>query len=1036
MKKKIFSLLALLMVTMSMSAIQTGKFDLSVGTTEHGTITFSYGEGASLVENATEADEGVEVTMTVAPDAGWMVDASKVIAELSTSWEMAGARRTANDDIGIQSTVTLTHKSTNTATGARTYTFTMPASSLKASAGYIPIAAFATEGTAPDVKTLVPTAAEGVYVGEQKAIVVAGTVAKIGTTENAQGTVKYFATLDATMTAVQALAADGWVSTLPTAEAYTGEYTDALKVYVWYYIAAADGYANSAPARLEVTLLKNMYTLNFDPTPVDKITVKVNDADKTVTDGKAGVKMGSNVTLAASAGYVVTAIAVTSGDNNVTVNTTDGVSTFTMPGADATATYTAKRDMAVSVTAQLGDGTDGYRIRIQKKNGKFETLDPFDLVPAVSDNIGSEAKQMFMGTDFTITSVQVLDGSDWVATEDIGVGTYRIAITGAGDYDGITYTNTVQLYQGYEVTIPADEFITYYKDEALTVEAGSGAELYTITSFSETTATLSGPYDAMKKNTPMLVYNNSGADKTFLLIPCDEPDLALTVAPEFVGTLTATTIAASTAAQSNYALNGKQFVWVKNAINVGANKCWLSISTPSSARTISLVFGDAMAASAIVPPAYKITVGTNDHGTFAFKVNDVAAPPNGDGEIGVNKNDAITLTITADADWAVDKPSGVWYTAEAKARLQRRSQADIDMVQDFDLTYVSTDATTGAVTFSFTMIAANAEMGCSYKKKLQAAWIQPIADMTFTGSPLTPTVTVIDGETTLVEGTDYTVSYSNNINAAAADAENAPTVTITAVSTSEKYTGTATATFTINPRVTEEGGIEYSEGGDYVGVVINETGNQEIDPLPEDMHVSNLTYRRHLEEGDEAYTICLPGGAPTASYLHYYTLTGVDEGTLYFDEIEGEPENYTPYLVVTDKSTTVSLPNMKDVVMIKGVNSFSSAGDYVMKGTISGIKHEDAIGLYILQSGNRWGVIVPDKTEAYIPPCRAYIEATTAAARKTLNSTFNNNTAGIQNIRAVDRDGTERWFDLNGRRIEKPATKGIYIQNGHKVVIK
>ena len=54
-----------------------------------------------------------------------------------------------------------------------------------------------------------------------------------------------------------------------------------------------------------------------------------------------------------------------------------------------------------------------------------------------------------------------------------------------------------------------------------------------------------------------------------------------------------TTIAASTEGQTNYAFNGKAFVFVKNAIEVGPNKAWLSINTGvPSARGITLVFDE------------------------------------------------------------------------------------------------------------------------------------------------------------------------------------------------------------------------------------------------------------------------------------------------------------------------------------------------------------------------------------------------------------------------------------------------------------
>ena len=62
---------------------------------------------------------------------------------------------------------------------------------------------------------------------------------------------------------------------------------------------------------------------------------------------------------------------------------------------------------------------------------------------------------------------------------------------------------------------------------------------------------------------------------------------------------------------------------------------------------------------------------------------------------------------------------------------------------------------------------------------------------TYDGTTKKPSVTVKDGSTTLTNGTDYTVSYSNNTSAGTA------TVTITGKG---NYTGTASKTFTINAK--------------------------------------------------------------------------------------------------------------------------------------------------------------------------------------------------------------------------------------------
>ena len=63
-------------------------------------------------------------------------------------------------------------------------------------------------------------------------------------------------------------------------------------------------------------------------------------------------------------------------------------------------------------------------------------------------------------------------------------------------------------------------------------------------------------------------------------------------------------------------------------------------------------------------------------------------------------------------------------------------------------------------------------------------------EYTYDGNAKTPTVTVKDGEATLVENTDYTLAYTGNTNAG--------TATVTATGKGN-YSGTQTATFTIKP---------------------------------------------------------------------------------------------------------------------------------------------------------------------------------------------------------------------------------------------
>lgn len=81
------------------------------------------------------------------------------------------------------------------------------------------------------------------------------------------------------------------------------------------------------------------------------------------------------------------------------------------------------------------------------------------------------------------------------------------------------------------------------------------------------------------------------------------------------------------------------------------------------------------------------------------------------------------------------------------------------------------------------------------QKTLLDSAIQDIADQTYTGSALTPAITVKDGETRLEEGTtkDYTVIYSNNTN---------PGTAKVTVVLRGNYQGVLQKTFTINPNLT------------------------------------------------------------------------------------------------------------------------------------------------------------------------------------------------------------------------------------------
>ena len=316
-------------------------------------------------------------------------------------------------------------------------------------------------------------------------------------------------------------------------------------------------------------------------------------------------------------------------DVEVTTNAASEGATFTeasfqMPAFDATADYELVRDMSVQMTATMGDGTDGVRYRV-KKAQQGEGYEPADLnmmqvLALVAVNDGIEQKALTLNQDF-FCRIYKLDeqtlqpvGDGMLLSEfNFAPGLYALKAFAqdGSDYDGETaLSNTFKLFQGYPVTVAGGEYITYYSaTENLKIE-NDDAQLYTITAVDGTKAT-AAEIPSANKEMPFLVYNKLQQEQEIVLIPTED-QIDQAVYSGFKGTAEGQQIS-STATTDSYVMTGKQFVWLKDAGLIAAQRCWLEVpKTSAQSAPVIYIQTDGMSTGVKAIENGQLTIDNGD----------------------------------------------------------------------------------------------------------------------------------------------------------------------------------------------------------------------------------------------------------------------------------------------------------------------------------------------------------------------------------------------------------------------------------------
>lgn len=206
-------------------------------------------------------------------------------------------------------------------------------------------------------------------------------------------------------------------------------------------------------------------------------------------------------------------------------------------------------------------------------------------------------------------------------------------------------------------------------------------------------------------------------------------------------------------------------------------------------KIFSIIALAIVAMTASAKAGFELT-SESAHGTITFKI---------DGETVTSAVAGKTVTVAV-------SPAEGWQTKAVTAR----AYTDWGGAKTRGLDIVDNITVSGSGNeYTFTMPEANVKVTATYKQLIQASWITlGNTAYTYDGKAKEPTVTVKNGDVT-IPASAYSVTYTNNVNAAASTADNAPTATVT-ITSSDDYAGQASKAFTINAAELSELVLKYS----------------------------------------------------------------------------------------------------------------------------------------------------------------------------------------------------------------------------------
>ena len=396
------------------------------------------------------------------------------------------------------------------------------------------------------------------------------------------------------------------------------------------------------------------------------------------------------------------------------------------------------------------------------------------------------------------------------------------------------------------------------------------------------------------------------------------------------------------------------------------------------------------------------------------------------------------------------------------------TQTELEQDEDYTVSY-SNNVNVGQATATVTGTgnytgSKTANFSITGKSITDAIVTLEPESFTYDGTPQTPTVTVVVGQTKLTENTDYTISYQK------VDGETTKTVESptdageynVVVTGKGNYSGTASATFTIAPaeitKVTlSNNKLTYNGKTQEVEIASVKAGTLAL--TAEDYTVSYEVVYEGVEPTEidglpmwtGTYNVVVTGqgnftGSASATFtivnrtLDITKLTFHEGWTTFYslDEDFDLPAGYGAYVATNVGNGVVTLtqiscvPKNEPVLLNNATETTTDNMEYpfnLLRYAGKDVVVDDN-NYYGLHNGKFMRVT------GTIPAGKIYLYARVPEAPQ-LQIVIDNegNTTGINASLVNSEEVKGDLYDLQGRKVVYPKKKGLYIQKGRKVVV-